>query len=366
MQFWERVLYSSALVSLVFLFFIFSSHELTGLNNSFTNEQVQQEVHSFASVGYGNTELSQIRKEQKESSDVSPEDVLKVLDSYYQVKLENKELAEEEQRLLEEQPSPNEEQQSFERNSNNFAIVKHIVQKGDSLWSIAKKYQVPLYTIESANVQVKNNMIHKGQTIQVPNQAGLIYKVKRGNSLSAIAKRYKTSVDKIVLYNHLQNSKIQVNQQLFLPNAVLPPPTHKNVKMFVMPVKGRITSQYGWRQHPILKKRAFHYGLDIAAPTGTTIKAANAGVVIFSGDGGSYGNMVMLKHKNNYISIYAHASKLTVKKGQYVKRGQKIAEVGNTGLSTGPHLHFEVKRNRVAMDPQLALKKTIRVAIRQE
>jgi len=97
----------------------------------------------------------------------------------------------------------------------------------------------------------------------------------------------------------------------------------------------------------------------------TPIHAAADGVVAFSGDGGSYGNMVILRHKNGLFTVYGHASKLLVKKGKYVKRGQKIALVGSTGASTGAHLHFEVKSTEKHVNPGLALKKTERVAVKR-
>lgn len=382
---WERFLYTTALLSLVLVLFIFSNHDVSGLTNpslffhqsKSKKQSVEQDNKRI--VSFANVNSSQ---EIQESLDVYPQDVMNVIDSYYNGKEKHKELAEEEKRLLSEE---NEEGGEDEKTSANktltkehstfspaqkqksvaFKIVRHTVQKGDSLWSIAREYHVPLYTVTSANPKLKDKMIYLGESVQVPNKAGLMYKVKKGNSLSWIAEKYKTTVEQIIVQNHLSNNEIYPNQVLFLPNATpLPLTQFKKVKMFVMPLHGRITSGYGWRQHPILNKRAFHYGIDIAAKYGTAIKAAADGVVIFSGDGGTYGNMVVLKHKYNYISIYAHCSKLYVKKGKYVKQGKKIAAIGSTGLSTGPHLHFEVKQNRKAINPKLALQKTIQIAVK--
>ena len=124
---------------------------------------------------------------------------------------------------------------------------------------------------------------------------------------------------------------------------------------FIMPVAGRISSPFGWRTHPIFKSRTFHSGIDIAAPMGTPIKAANAGKVIYSGWYGGYGRVVILDHGSctgqPTTTLYAHQSKQKVTVGQNVVRGQIIGLVGSTGYSTGPHLHFEVRINGKPSNP---------------
>ncbi len=120
---------------------------------------------------------------------------------------------------------------------------------------------------------------------------------------------------------------------------------------YIWPVSGDITSYFGYRIHPILKKRKYHSGLDIAALSGTPIAASDTGVVIFSARNGGYGLMVTIDHGAGISTIYAHCSQLLVKKGQKVSKGEIIAKVGSTGLSTGPHLHFEVRKGGVPVNP---------------
>lgn len=119
----------------------------------------------------------------------------------------------------------------------------------------------------------------------------------------------------------------------------------------IQPVNGRIGDTFGMRFHPILHVYRPHKGLDFAAPSGTPIRAADRGVVIFSGWFGSFGKVVIIDHGGDLSTLYAHASRLVVDRGQTVERGQLIAYVGTTGLSTGAHLHFEVHKNGTAVNP---------------
>ncbi len=119
----------------------------------------------------------------------------------------------------------------------------------------------------------------------------------------------------------------------------------------ILPSIGEITSGFGWRMHPVLGYERFHSGLDIGADYGTAIYAADRGTVIFAGWYGGYGNAVIIDHGGNMTTLYAHSSELYVVEGQNVQRGQAIAAVGSTGLSTGPHLHFEVRQEGEPTDP---------------
>jgi murein DD-endopeptidase MepM/ murein hydrolase activator NlpD len=120
---------------------------------------------------------------------------------------------------------------------------------------------------------------------------------------------------------------------------------------FSFPADGPVTSGFGYRVHPILGYRRFHAGIDFGVPYGTTIRAADSGTVIFAGWYGGYGRAVIIDHGNNLTTLYAHTSAVYVREGEGVQRGQAIAAVGSTGLSTGPHLHFEVRQNGEPVNP---------------
>lgn len=115
----------------------------------------------------------------------------------------------------------------------------------------------------------------------------------------------------------------------------------------------RITSRFGWRVHPVHHRRSFHTGIDLACPSGTPIRAAAGGVVIHAGWYGVYGNTVIIDHGGRISTVYAHCSRIRVSTGSTVRQGQTIANVGSTGLSTGPHLHYEFRRNGSPQSPPL-------------
>jgi murein DD-endopeptidase MepM/ murein hydrolase activator NlpD len=247
-------------------------------------------------------------------------------------------------------------------------VITHEVRPGESIWRLAKKYNVSMATIVNANKIKEKTVIQPGETLRIPDRDGIFHKTKKKESLPELARRYKVSPEAVKRANGIAGNLLPAGKEVFLPGAKpLPEIYYVKQKVFAWPIraKNRLTSGFGWRVHPITGNRAFHTGIDIGAAKGTPILAAADGVVVFSGDGGSYGNMVILRHKNGLFTVYGHASKLIAKKGSYVKRGQKIALVGSTGASTGPHLHFEVKGAEKHVNPTIAFRKTERVAVKR-
>ena len=123
-----------------------------------------------------------------------------------------------------------------------------------------------------------------------------------------------------------------------------------------IPVEGTVTSPFGYRVHPVYGTRLFHNGVDIGADSGTPIVAALSGVVEKAEYNDSYGNYIIVNHGNEVKTVYAHCSELKVTVGREVEKGEEIALVGSTGVSTGPHLHFEVRRGEYRVDPEWLVK----------
>ncbi|HWR01349.1 MAG TPA: M23 family metallopeptidase [Chlorobaculum sp.] len=119
----------------------------------------------------------------------------------------------------------------------------------------------------------------------------------------------------------------------------------------IRPITGMISSDFGMREHPILKRVLFHAGTDFSAPVGTKVIVTADGTVAFSGFDRGFGKTVIINHANGYQTVYAHLSKTVIRQGQHVNRGDVIAFSGNTGLSTGPHLHYEVHKDNVQVNP---------------
>lgn len=122
-----------------------------------------------------------------------------------------------------------------------------------------------------------------------------------------------------------------------------------------LPLDGRVTSAYGYREHPINKKYSFHSAVDLAAPEGTVIVAALPGTVVKRDSDDTNGNYLVLRHSDGLETLYAHCSELLAPAGSVVRQGETIARVGSTGVATGPHLHFEIKINGINVDPAPAL-----------
>ncbi|WP_414565267.1 MULTISPECIES: murein hydrolase activator EnvC family protein [unclassified Anabaena] len=151
-----------------------------------------------------------------------------------------------------------------------------------------------------------------------------------------------------------QNLEVLIQQKVAAAQAKANSRTNiliRGTGILIYPSDARTSSAFGWRTHPILGYRRFHSGLDFAASHGSRIRAADSGTVIFAGWYGGYGRTVIIDHGKGMTTLYAHASELFVNDGQTVERGQAIAAVGSTGLSTGPHLHFEVRRHGSPINP---------------
>ncbi len=189
--------------------------------------------------------------------------------------------------------------------------------------------------------------------------------VRPGDNLFRIGKAYDVAYEELARVNRIKDvSQIHVGQRIFIPGATrqlpvetitpaepspatpsMPEVPDSSVDGFIWPVKGTINSGFGPRGI------SSHDGIDIGAPEGTPIRAIEKGEVIYSDQLRGYGNIIIVRHTGGFISVYAHNEANLVREGQTVSRGEVIARVGNTGRVTGPHLHFEIRKNNAAQDP---------------
>ncbi|VBB06372.1 peptidase m23 [Lucifera butyrica] len=230
-------------------------------------------------------------------------------------------------------------------------LKKHIVQNGETLSGIAGLYHIDVDTILGANPEA-GEMIHPGEELIILPAQGILHTVKQGETIWDLARLYEIQVNEIEKVNHRTDDKILPGEKLFIPggrprtaNAV----SRAAVNRFLWPTQGTISSPFGYRWGKL------HAGVDIANDAGTVVRAAGYGKVIFTGWYGDYGYAVMIDHGQNLVTLYGHLSRYMVGVGQYVRAGQVIAYMGSTGNSTGPHLHFEVRRNGQPINPLTVL-----------
>ncbi|GHV76391.1 peptidoglycan-binding protein LysM [Spirochaetia bacterium] len=232
------------------------------------------------------------------------------------------------------------------------------VLPGDTIGVLAETFGLNQDTLLSLNGIKNSRLLQIGRILQVPNQDGILYTVKTGDTLASIAEKYETGPETILTANELFSETIKPNTSLFIPGARLSRIDLQEINgdLFLWPVRSYITSSYGYRPSPFTGVRQFHTGLDIGAPHGTPIKAAMAGRVSAVGYDAATGNYVVITHHSGYRTLYGHMSKFRTQTGAYVRTGEIIGEVGSTGLSTGPHLHFTVYKNGVTVNPRALIK----------
>ncbi|MDR2110588.1 MAG: M23 family metallopeptidase [Spirochaetaceae bacterium] len=230
----------------------------------------------------------------------------------------------------------------------------YTVQSGDNISQIAKDFGLNMDTLLSVNNIQHPRLIQIGQTLRVPNQDGIVYQVKPGNTLEGVAEKYRVDARSILTANELFSETLKGNTGLFLPGARLPSAELLEITgdLFLWPVRGYITSPYGYRISPFTGARQFHSGIDIGAPHGTPVKAAMSGRVSAAGYDNTFGNYVVITHHSGYRTLYGHMSVIRVKAGAYAGAGERIGDVGSTGLSTGSHLHFTVYKNGMTINPR--------------
>jgi murein DD-endopeptidase MepM/ murein hydrolase activator NlpD len=243
-------------------------------------------------------------------------------------------------------------------------IQQYIVQPGDTVLGISEKFGLKPETIQWANpgLEVNADLIRPGDPLAILPVDGALHTITSGDTLISLAAKYKVTVEDIINYpgNNLSgaDASLTIAGKLVIPNGVKPFVNQQAVVYtsgatpvnapigggsFVWPTSGSINQRY-WGGHA---------GIDLGAWTGAPVKAADGGYVALATGGwnAGYGNHVIIDHGNGFVTLYAHLNSIYVKQGESVAAGQQIGSVGNTGNSTGPHLHFEIRYQGVPRNP---------------
>ena len=291
--------------------------------------------------------------------------------------------------------------------------ITYKIKKKDTIPAIAKRYGVKQDTILINNKDALNNKLKIGDAITFPSIDGLYYKLEKNDTLAKIAKKYGISVVDIVDYNNINPKKLKAGSTIFLKGVTLqkykdvegrliaaqqakedkkknknkekekekekpenppkgtkgsppPPPPEDNDDGgrsaaysgagFAYPVRyAGVSSPFGNRYHPVLKRYILHTGVDLVAKY-VPLRAAKAGVVTFAGNMSGYGKIIIIRHDNGYETRYAHLSVISTNVGEHVNQGDLIGKTGNSGRTTGAHLHFEIRQNGVPKNPMKYLR----------
>jgi murein DD-endopeptidase MepM/ murein hydrolase activator NlpD len=244
-----------------------------------------------------------------------------------------------------------------------FEWDEYTVQRGDTISGIAMDHALSMDAIVASNNITNAGLLRIGEKLKIPNMDGIPYTVKSGDTLEKISKLMGVPFTAILDANDIQDSNIKTDTVLFIPGAKMKSDELNKAlgvgatgDSFIYPIRARLTSPFGWRDDPFTGARTYHAALDLAAALGTPVKASMKGTVSSAGQNAVYGKFVIITHSNGYQTMYGHLSAISVAQGTTVEQGAKIGEVGSTGRSTGPHLHFALFKNSRAVNPLEFLK----------
>ena len=247
-----------------------------------------------------------------------------------------------------------------------YEILSYTILEGDTLESIARSLGVDVARLAASNEISAAGTLTPGEVLRVPRN-GFLYRISSGETLSDIAASHDVTVDDIASINNIADpGQILAGTLIIVPAdpqaasttvATTPTQTPDEFAGFSWPVDGEVVSEFGYRTHPILGTWERHNGIDIDVPEGTPVSAAAAGTVFnVDNDPDGIGLAVYLAHADDFYTVYGHLSDIQVQPGDSISAGQQIALSGNTGLSNGPHLHFEIRKTpEFPIDPLLYL-----------
>ena len=231
-------------------------------------------------------------------------------------------------------------------------VKQYRVRKGDTLSGIAQRFGLSLDTVASLNrsAGVGVHRLDIDESIKIPNQDGIFLPV---TDLDRQCQEHGVLPETVLRTNGITRAELEPSAELFFPGV-----QHSGHELslaigtaFRRPVRGWVSSRFGPRRDPFTGAWRQHRGVDIAAPHGTRVVATQAGRVAAVGSGAQLGKYIIVTHFGGYSSVYAHLSRIYVSRGERISGGETIGALGSTGRSTGPHLHFELRRGNIHVDP---------------
>ena len=254
---------------------------------------------------------------------------------------------------------------ALNEHDNELQVYKYKVQQWENVASIADKFHITQYTIRVCN-NIYYRDLYKNQVILIPNKNVIIYKLpSKYWSVRRVAHKFYVKDDTVIIFNrYFRQIKVDDNHKK-LPYGYYAavPQIHENNFSWAVDGRWTVISEFGPRVNPYNRRLSeFHTGIDIPVPF-KTIRAAKSGRVYFSGWMYGYGRCIIIEHNDSEKTLYAHLNRMYVRRGAYVKQNMKIAQSGNTGRSTGPHLHFEIRINDIPVNPWIYYRKKNEMSI---
>jgi murein DD-endopeptidase MepM/ murein hydrolase activator NlpD len=232
------------------------------------------------------------------------------------------------------------------------AIYAYTLKPHEDIWNLIAKTSLNIDSIATLNRLDFIGMVRQGTMVYLPDTLGLFFEAKEVEATEVeLARSYGVRKDEVLTVD----DPVKPGGALyFVPEAVLDflERTYLSGVVFRSPIVGMQTSGYGTRVDPFVNEMAFHGGVDIASSEGKTVRASRWGTVLYAGQENGYGKLVILQHELDYYTLYGHLRDIRVSAGENVETGQALGTVGTTGRTTGPHLHFEIRREGKKLNPE--------------